>query len=422
MGLALVLIYIALNLLSPADLIPSLAPFRPLLMLALASLPLSLLARLGAPEIGKLRTQFALVLLFFGFVSCSYIPHGWIGGTLAAFLEMAPNAIVYFVGLVQLRTPARLQLLRATLVMVALIVMVAAFSEIGLVRSTGASSPYVMAGNILVNPNDVRIRGLGVLHDPNVFGQFLLMILPMLFVSKRKAGLGPGYILAVPVALLLIVGVYYTNSRGAEMGLAVLIGLYLSWRFKRVGAVGSVLVGGLVLVVVNATRSRTISMAGGVDRLAIWSEGMQFFKQSPVWGIGFGAYGDRSVMTAHNSYLLCAAELGIIGYWLWMSMILVTIVQLSRLPKIIGEKNPELARWAVALRLSLCVYMFTGFFLSRAYDLPLFMLLGMSGAVIAASGGDEAIPLRGSGWPLWSAGLCVAVLAGIYAMLRLRAF
>jgi hypothetical protein len=43
----------------------------------------------------------------------------------------------------------------------------------------------------------------------------------------------------------------------------------------------------------------------------------------------------------------------------------------------------------------------------------------MSGAVISAAGGDEAIPLRGTGWPVWSAGLCVALLGVIYVM-RLR--
>jgi hypothetical protein len=65
--------------------------------------------------------------------------------------------------------------------------------------------------------------------------------------------------------------------------------------------------------------------------------------------------------------------------------------------------------------------MFTGFFLSRTYDLPLFLLIGMSGAVITAAGGDQAFPVRGTGWPAWSAGLCVGVLGLIYVMLRLRA-
>ena len=32
----------------------------------------------------------------------------------------------------------------------------------------------------------VRMNSLGTLHDPHVFGQYLLMILPMLFVGKLR--------------------------------------------------------------------------------------------------------------------------------------------------------------------------------------------------------------------------------------------
>jgi hypothetical protein len=125
-------------------------------------------------------------------------------------------------------------------------------------------------------------------------------------------------------------------------------------------------------------------------------------------------------MTAHNSFLLVAAELGMIGYFLWMSMIVVTLIQLNRIPQVVGKSDPSLVRWAVGLRISLGGYLFTSFFLSRAYELPLFMLLGMCGGVIIAAGGDDAVTLRGSGWPVWSLISCVGILALIYAMLRLR--
>ena len=110
-------------------------------------------------------------------------------------------------------------------------------------------------------------------------------------------------------------------------------------------------------------------------------------------------------MTAHNSFLLCAAELGFVGFFLWMSLIVVTIMQLNRVNNLLEKTNPGMARWARALRLSLGAYLFTSFFLSLTYALPLFMLLGMAGAVIAAGGGDECVPLRGTGWPFRSGAL-----------------
>jgi putative inorganic carbon (HCO3(-)) transporter len=423
MGLALVLTYIGLNLLSPADIFPGLAPFRPMLILALISVPPLVFARLSSPEIGELRTQLILVIMFFGYACASWLPHGGFGANLRTLAELSPNVIAYFMGVVFLRSPFRLQLLRTILVFVAVFVIANALLEIPYVHATGDSAAYVMAARGLDNSNEARIRGLGMLNDPNNFGQYLLMVLPMLFVGKKEAGPGPRYLLAIPIAVLFMVGLYFTGSRGAAMGGVVLLGLFLTRRFKAAGAVVTAALGALLLLAINALNSisnRTISMSGGMDRLALWSDGMAYFKSSPLWGIGIRGYTERSFMTAHNSYLLCAAELGMVGYFLWMSIVVVTLIQLSRIPKVVGASNPLLGRWAVALRLSLGVYMFTSFFLSRTYDLPLFLLLGMSGAVIAAAGGDKAIPLRGTKWPVWSLGICVSVLALIYAMLRLR--
>jgi hypothetical protein len=72
------------------------------------------------------------------------------------------------------------------------------------------------------------------------------------------------------------------------------------------------------------------------------------------------------------------------------------------------------------LKISLAGYLFTSFFLSRTYELPLYMLLGMCGGIIIAAGGDEAAPLRGTLWPVWTTVFAVGVIALIYTMLRLR--
>jgi O-antigen ligase len=261
---------------------------------------------------------------------------------------------------------------------------------------------------------------LGILNDPNVFGQFLLMILPMLYVSTKDTGMNIGWLLTIPITLLFLVGVYYTGSRGAEMGVAALLAMWFIGKSRTKGLIFSGVVAAGLLLAVNLTRHRTITMSQGLDRLAIWSDGMSYVKRSPIYGIGYGEFTDMQGMTAHNSFLLVGAELGIVGLILWMSFIVVTFIQLSRVPKVIGATNPALARWAVATRLTLGVYMATGFFLSRAYQMPLFLLLGMAGAIIANSGGDEAVSLKGTAWPLWTIGLSFGVLVLIWVMLRLR--
>jgi putative inorganic carbon (hco3(-)) transporter len=421
MGLALVIAYIALNLLSPADMFPSLSAYRPMIVLGVVSLAAAMLERLQTPEVGKLRTQFILVALFLGWATCSWLPHGKLGGGINTFIEMAPNILVYFLGIVAFRSASRLSMVRIAMVAVAVFVMANALWELPFVLSGGGETPYVMVFNATVYQLDPRIHGLGMLSDPNTFGQYLLQVLPLLFVSQRKTGLGVAYVVVLPLAALFLVGVYMTGSRGALMGFAVLLGLFLTRRFKTTGAVLSAVVGALILLGVNAYKSRAISMSGGMDRLSIWSDGLSYFKHSPLWGIGVGSFMRTRGMTAHNSYLLCAAELGMIGFFLWMSTMVVTMIQLNRAAALMSQTNPALSRWAVALRLSLGVYLFTSFFLSRAYDLPLFLLLGMSGGVVVAAGGDAAIPLRGTYWPVWAMSLCVGIIGLIYLLLRLRA-
>jgi putative inorganic carbon (HCO3(-)) transporter len=416
MGFLVVLIYVSLYLLSPADMFPQLAPYRILLVLAVLTIPLSVIPLLKSQVFINLRTQLLLVVAFFLFAMASWIPHGWFGGALNALDSLLPNVIVYFLGIIHFRGLVRLKLLRIALVLVALYILGSALSQVPEARATGVETPYVMVG--LQEP---RIRGLGLLHDPNYFGQYLLILLPMLFVTTKPKGMGLGYLLAVPVALVFLFGIYMTNSRGTALGCVLLIALYLTQRFKRVGLVLSGIVGVGVLAAINLTRARTISISGGIDRLAIWSDGLGYFKSSPLWGIGYYAFVGRQGMTAHNSYLLCAAELGLIGYFLWMSIMLVTIIQLWQAAKL-PSTEPPWARWATALRMSLIIYLFTGFFLSRTYDLPLFLLLGLAGAVIDASGGENKLLSHNTRWwPAWALGLCIGFLMMTYIMVRLRA-
>ena len=285
MGFVVVLIYVTLYLLSPADMFPALAPYRVLLLLALLTLPLSVIPLLQSQVVINLRTQFLLVVAFFLFAMFSWVPHGWFGGALFVLDSLIPNLLIYFVGIVHFGSPWRLKILRLALVLVALYVLGMALSQVPEARATGVETPYVMAGI-----DEPRIRGLGLLHDPNFFGQYLLMLLPMLFVTTKPKGMGIGYLLAVPVALVLLYGIYMTNSRGAAMGCVLLIGLYLTKRFKRVGAALSGIVGVAVLLAINLTRTRTISISGGIDRLALWSDGLGYFKSSPLWGIGYYAF------------------------------------------------------------------------------------------------------------------------------------
>jgi O-antigen ligase len=60
-----------------------------------------------------------------------------------------------------------------------------------------------------------------------------------------------------------------------------------------------------------------------------------------LYGVGFNNFGDFFGITAHNSFVLCLAELGLIGSTLWIALLVTTTLGLNR---IMGGRKPRLAK------------------------------------------------------------------------------
>ena len=109
-------------------------------------------------------------------------------------------------------------------------------------------------------------------------------------------------------------------------------------------------------------------------------------KGSPIWGVGFGMFADQHGRVAHNSFVHTFAELGVVGYFLWLGALVVTFQGLARLRRLAddlpyGEEFTELAS---ATRLALVGFLASALFLSRGYSPTLFIVLGIATALIGA--------------------------------------
>jgi O-antigen ligase len=103
----------------------------------------------------------------------------------------------------------------------------------------------------------------------------------------------------------------------------------------------------LVIAVMGTVAVTALNVSGGrgMDnddggRVALWGTGLQVFKAHPLFGVGPGNFSNfnGNFQTAHNSYILGMAELGVFGYFFWMSLIVSGWTELS---KIIGRKTTE---------------------------------------------------------------------------------
>ncbi len=271
-------------------------------------------------------------------------------------------------------------------------------------------------------PVIIRVRSLGFLHDPNDLSQALVAILPFIFLA-----LAPGRRLRNALVVWLPASaIFYcivlTRSRGAIV--AMLVALFLVFR-RRLGRLGGLTVAAvfcLALVAFGFTGGRDVGMDDSAEgRTAAWSEGLQMLKGSPVWGVGLGGFTDYHNLVAHNSFVHCAAEVGLVGYFLWLALIVITMTELADLIGYDGDEasGTEYARVARATQVALASFLAGAFFLSRSYGVVLFLLLGLGTALFDAARRDLGVEGAGArSWIPRTLTLEVASLVGIYVLIR----
>jgi O-antigen ligase len=127
--------------------------------------------------------------------------------------------------------------------------------------------------------------------------------------------------------------------------------------------------------------------SSSLERLDLLYEGMDMIRAYPFLGVGAGQFIDHAYggMTAHNSYVLAAAELGLPGSLLWMMLVYMSV----KIPWVVATQPPaeldaSFRRFAFALVVAFAGVLVGVFFLSFCYKAILFVFFGLSGAMYCA--------------------------------------
>ncbi len=331
MGFVLTILYIVLTIISPGQFGPSWVNYHVLVYLGVVTFLVSLPNMLNHMQLSaSIETQ--LLLAFIIAIGLSEIANGWFGGVIDSWVRFMPSAAVFFFIVANVSTARRLKIVTLAVVASCLLVAVEAFcGYYGGFRSETFVLQVPLYEQDQIVGQLLRIRGAGFLSDPNDLAQILAIALPLTFIGWRQGRVIANLLIVLLPAALLSWAIFLTHSRGALVGLAVVA---LMAGRKWLGTTTSaVLTGALVLALLalNFTGGREISPAEGVDRLAAWSEGLQFFRSAPLFGIGFGAFADFNDITAHNSFVLCLAELCLIGSIIWVALLVTPMMSLNRI-------------------------------------------------------------------------------------------
>jgi len=319
MGLFLTLLYILTAYLGPQTLWGPLADFH--MEIIVASLAtLASLHALGRSRMFSIPQTYALGGMIIS-VFMSMLFTGWLGSVPMAVMSFIPNIFAYFLILTNFRKKRHLQMLIAVLAFVCVFTIARGYMAI---RAGDELSPYLI-GQGTDSGGVFRLRGLAFINDPNDFAQLMASLIPCLFLFWKKGSTPRNVLLVLVPSVILIFGMYLTHSRGGMLALLAVI-LFASRR--KIGTIAASIMAGLGFAgatVLGWSGGRDVSVEAGSDRMEAWSTGLGLIKEHPLFGVGYLRFSEYFYITAHNTVVVCAAELGMFGLFWWLMFVFPTI-------------------------------------------------------------------------------------------------
>ncbi|HEY3821740.1 MAG TPA: O-antigen ligase family protein [Polyangiaceae bacterium] len=236
-----------------------------------------------------------------------------------------------------------------------------------------------------------RVRWRGQLDDPNELSVFIGAVIPLLFavglpIRNAASNRGPKQQkLAGTIAFAMIgVGLYaviLSQSRGGQLVIATVLALMFVARFGKKGLLVAAIL--TLPVLLLGGRDDADADESSMDRLELLTEGVTLVIAHPFRGVGVNQFADQVGsplhLTAHNSYLLAAAETGFPGFFCWSGLMWTSLkIPLTALRT--AALSAEIRAIATALLVSFSGIAVGIFFLSFNYKQLLFVWFGLSGA------------------------------------------
>ena len=367
---ALTLLYVALVYLRPQEYVPDLQGIPILAML------MAIAAAAWLPQRDKLLAtpQHRLLPVYVVVLMVSIAVNGWLGGVMKALGDMGPELVLFFLVSTSVVTVPRHRKFVATVGAATTVLAIHGIDQSA--KGIGWSGAELSQGT--------RITYLGIFNDPNDLGLAFVVAVPMVAYCVTNARNMFARLAWVAALGTIYYGIYLTNSRGAMLAAMAQAFVFLSQRYGKVAAALGALAGAAGLSMLPSRLSELDadehSAAGRVDA---WYIGLQLFFYRPLFGVGFGMFGEHHNLTAHNSMVMVFAESGFAGYYPWLAFMALSFYMVWRAARAPVAAGPDAAlhesyrRVALAYCYALFGYFIAAFFLSRVYNPVPYILCGL---------------------------------------------
>jgi O-antigen ligase len=305
----------------------------------------------------------------------------------------------------------------------------------GVAEALLGCAQYVLATGLL-GPGGASIRVFGTFDQPNPYGGYLNLSLPIA-LALTLCGRDPRMRwVAGGASALMLFALYLSGSRGALLGLvaALVVLAAVGWRIERPTIIALLVGAPLVAIAwlahlvpirieekllaqfrvndVSLTAQLNDANYSTIERLAHWVAGLRMFRAHPLLGVGAGNYDaayqrykvpgwDESLTHAHNYYINAAAETGALGLLAFLALIGVALWVAWRATRatdwrrgahgaLAGVDARAVAIGCGAVVVALCVHNFTDNLFVHAMELQFALTLGALLRLAAPKGQPEA--------------------------------
>ncbi|NJN63409.1 MAG: O-antigen ligase family protein [Acidobacteria bacterium] len=187
-------------------------------------------------------------------------------------------------------------------------------------------------------------------QEPNYWAAQMHLPLWIAFglaASAREAKARWMWILCSALCLAAILGTY---SRGAFLTLLALLAFYcvrarvksfLPMAVLASATAGMLLTAPLLLDRILGIQAE-ISRHGGSGRLGLWSQALDLWLESPIFGAGLRGFQERTGLAVHNTYLSVLVDTGVIGLAIYLAVLIMGLTFWGRaLTLARARKSPQ---------------------------------------------------------------------------------
>ena len=220
---------------------------------------------------------------------------------------------------------------------------------------------------------DIKTRVYSTFDNPNVLGQYLILLIPAAFAMLLQSKGGGRKLVYGIVNLVMFLCLLYTWSRGAWVGVVLALGFFILLRDRRwlILCIAALLLMPSVLpasILNRLTSIGNLQDSSTAYRVSVWVASLRIAKDYWMSGIGIGtaafekiypAYalnGAGFALHSHNFYIQWVVEMGIFGLLSFFAIMITAYQQITA----IREKSSLIRAVTLAMAGALLGFLFQG--------------------------------------------------------------